>query len=941
MPRATTLLSAAPLLSAALLLAFVGGLGLTAQTATAQSRDRAQQNGRQNEPIDDQRQRLIERQQRVQLQDIQARKDTLVDLRISFQERGVPGEDDLREYEIALQELILAAGLDPASEMAELGGFMFIEPVTLEPAPGARGGAPIGMPEQPGEIGQFAAIEPGTEIELNFAEPVDLSEFAKFVARTLSVNIFADPALEAEVIQFMAPVKIPREDLLPLLAALVEERGFVLLYDRLGFYKIEARGNIPPGFGPDAARSTSRMISTPLVRPSQLVPLIESLFGTEAQASIRLTPLDDLGVLVVSGPPRVLDNVEDAVARFIERQQGQQYFNFQLEHVSAEFARDRLLVITGEVQPNATAGRPATPAATARPGGTSVAQGSLSNLSGRLIVGAGNTLIFRGDPAESELVRALLESIDSVTRLIPRRYTAGSVAEQAAIAASELGLGPVEYADQTGSAGTFGGGVRTSGAGGIRTGLFGGGPGEQTATISGSKSTVDLQNGTIVYHGTESQHRIFQEIVDQFVEDAVQDETVIRTYKIDNVLATDLRDLLEQLIEDPDQQLGASPLFPGQNRAGQAGITPQVPRPEDDPEIAAALAADPLSIGLVINPEETRILAYEIRNELIIKAKPSAQRQFERLIQQLDQRQPQVQLNVQIVSVSTSNNFDWGADFQANIGDFFSFSTFGVTEAPENPFDPPGFGVNQSGIIAGIIDTSAVSLVIEALETVGDTRLVSNPSIIVNDNVEAVLESVRTEPFPTTSQGGDTTITSQGGTETAGTTLTVTPQISSGGYISLVYSVELSSFDLGGRQPGLAPPTQREVYDSSVTLPSDSTIVVGGFRQATDSDNESRVPILGSIPIIGNVFKSRSVTRQERTIFVFITPRILDNPRFADLRLITEGPSAEAEIKSDVPQLDSVRIPIRTPADRTIPHNRLIRENLLIESPQNIPPLDE
>lgn len=910
--------------SAVVLLAFVGGLGLADGAALAQRRP------------NDARQALQERERRAQLANIQSQKNTLKELRVSFAERGVPSEEDLRAFEQGLHDLILENGMDPVAETEEIGGFMFITPESGQFPRSGRSGEPLEV-DSAGTTGQFTAGEPGESLELNFGEPVNMSEFARFVARALSINIFADPALEGEVLEFMAPVKVPRESLLDLLAALVEERGFVLLYDRLGFYKIEARANIPPGFSEDAKRSTSRMISTPMVRASQLVPLIESLYGAGAQSTITLTPLDDLGVLVVTGPPRVLDNVEDAVSRFVRRQLDQQYFHFTLEYVSAEFARDRLLIVTGESQADTGSGlstvrpttTPAGGAAGRSTGFSGASTSSLSNLSGRLIVGAGNTLIFRGDPSEAEFIRALLTPIDSVSRLTARRYTAGTVAEQTAFAASEMGLGPVSYADQlsSGTSGTFGGSRSSAGS---RSGIFGGGLDEASATITGSKLVVDLQNGTIVYHGTESQHAIFKELVDQFVDDAVQDETVIRTYKIDNVSAADLAELLQELIDDQQQRLSSSPLFPGQ-RSGQQGQSVIDPRSEENPEIAEALANDPLSIGLMIDPTITRIIAYETRNELIIKAKPSAQRQFASLIEQLDQRQPQVQLNVQIISVNTSNNFNWGADFQANIGDFFSFSTFGVTEAPTDPFDPPGFGVNNSGIVAGIIDTSTISLVIQALETIGDTRLVSNPSIIVNDNQAANFASKRTEPYATTSQGGDSTVTGQGGVTEAGTILDVTPQISSGGYINLEYSIELSSFDLGGRQPGLSPPMQVENYSSWVTLPSDSTIIVGGFRQSTDSDTESRVPILGGLPIVGNIFKSREIQRQERTIFVFITPRILDNPRFADLRLITDGPRGEAQINPDIPPLDSVRIPIQPGSGRgsTAAPARLLPENLL------------
>ena len=82
-------------------------------------------------------------------------------------------------------------------------------------------------------------------------------------------------------------------------------------------------------------------------------------------------------------------------------------------------------------------------------------------------------------------------------------------------------------------------------------------------------------------------------------------------------------------------------------------------------------------------------------------------------------------------------------------------------------------------------------------------------------------------------------------TTEAGTKLEVTPRISQGGYLSLEYAIELSSFDRTVAQAqGLQPPRQTENYDSTVTIPSDSTIVVGGFTLSQASESDSGIPLL-------------------------------------------------------------------------------------------------
>ncbi len=284
-------------------------------------------------------------------------------------------------------------------------------------------------------------------------------------------------------------------------------------------------------------------------------------------------------------------------------------------------------------------------------------------------------------------------------------------------------------------------------------------------------------------------------------------------------------------------------------------------------------------------------------------------------------------IEVKIVALTESDNFNWSADVQFNFGQWSWFSGFGVTGAPGSgdPFDPRVFPTPEgtSGLTTGLIKSDMVPIAIQTLASVGETRVLSNPQILVNDNQAASLVSEREVPFSQSSQGTSTTITSQGGTASAGTNLTVTPRISEGGDITLEFSVELSDFT-GPAQGGLQPPAQRDQYESFVTLPSDSTIVVGGFRLNRTDKQEDKVPVLGDIPLLGALFKSVRQDLNDSVIFVFITPRIMRDPSGADLQLITEGPMAEVGLDPDVPTLEPALMPIvgtLGAEDRLIPDN--------------------
>ncbi|HBS29721.1 MAG TPA: hypothetical protein DEB06_09795, partial [Phycisphaerales bacterium] len=359
---------------------------------------------------------------------------------------------------------------------------------------------------------------------------------------------------------------------------------------------------------------------------------------------------------------------------------------------------------------------------------------------------------------------------------------------------------------------------------------------------------------------------------------------------------------------------------------GGGGVASSLRPPPAAPTAEGAPAAEPTVLGegggvaLTATENEVSIVADIDRNQVIIRATARQHLEFERLIRDLDQRQPQVYIEAQIVSVVTNDNFTWTVETQINAGQFLIFSNFGLTAPGTGTPTIPGQAASavrtvpagNRGVTSALIKSDYLPFVLNTLQTEADARINSTPRILVSDNQEGSISSEREEPFSTTTQGTATTTTGQGGVATAGTNLTVTPRISSGGYVNLDYSVELSSFDRSSAQAqGLQPPVQRELYESTVQVPSDSTIVVGGFTLDQNTESESRIPILGEIPLIGNLFKSYSRNKQKITIFVFITPTIMTDPNFLDLRLATEGPMKQVNISGVTPPLLPAVIPIR------------------------------
>jgi general secretion pathway protein D len=183
----------------------------------------------------------------------------------------------------------------------------------------------------------------------------------------------------------------------------------------------------------------------------------------------------------------------------------------------------------------------------------------------------------------------------------------------------------------------------------------------------------------------------------------------------------------------------------------------------------------------------------------------------------------------------------------------------------------------------------------------------------VNDNEEATIASIRQEPTTTTSLGGggegSRDVTSFGGYEDAGTTLTVTPRISEGGYLRLEYEVQLSAFD-GTGSDGIPPPKIENNVASSASLPTDFTIVVGGIEVDTKRKTVVKVPLLGDIPLFGHLFRDTNKNDATTRLYVFITPKIMRDETFDDLRLLTRGPYAKSELEDPLPGFEPSVIPL-------------------------------
>jgi general secretion pathway protein D len=185
-------------------------------------------------------------------------------------------------------------------------------------------------------------------------------------------------------------------------------------------------------------------------------------------------------------------------------------------------------------------------------------------------------------------------------------------------------------------------------------------------------------------------------------------------------------------------------------------------------------------------------------------------------------------------------------------------------------------GENSSGVRYGAL--------LRALQTDQNTNILSTPNIVTLDNEEAELIVGQNLPFVTGSFTGTGSTDPNNPFQTierqdVGLTLKVTPQINEGDTVQLVIEQETSSVIPGTIELGIA--TRKRSIKTTVLVDDGGILILGGLIQEEVTDTESKVPLLGDIPLIGFLFRSESTTKSKANLMVFLRPSILRDHRDA------------------------------------------------------------
>ncbi len=284
-------------------------------------------------------------------------------------------------------------------------------------------------------------------------------------------------------------------------------------------------------------------------------------------------------------------------------------------------------------------------------------------------------------------------------------------------------------------------------------------------------------------------------------------------------------------------------------------------------------------------------------NALIINAPPKMMRSLMLIVDKLDIRRAQVLVEAIIVEVLVDKTSELGITWA--VGSDSDNSPIGVTNFPDfgagivqiasvagsgGLVDPTGLIGEGLTIGLGRISDTGISFagIIRALQGDANTNIISTPSIVTTDNEEATLNVGQEVPFVTGSYSSAGAAGNIGGVnpfqtiqrQQIGVKLQITPQINEGDSLLLKIFQEISSIAQSAAG-AVDLITNQRIIETTVIVDDRQILVLGGLMEDVLRESDQRVPILGSIPIIGNLFRSRKTDKIKTNLLIFIRPTIL------------------------------------------------------------------
>jgi type IV pilus assembly protein PilQ len=277
-------------------------------------------------------------------------------------------------------------------------------------------------------------------------------------------------------------------------------------------------------------------------------------------------------------------------------------------------------------------------------------------------------------------------------------------------------------------------------------------------------------------------------------------------------------------------------------------------------------------------------------NSLILSDTPSSLTKLVPLIQSLDTQTPQVLIEAKFVETTKNPKKDLGINWSDTLLNHqLQARRPDPTKPIKDPDNPSPFELSKN--LAGgpwtpstvILDAGEATLVFSFLNQDTDTELLANPRVVTTDNGKARISIATQYPIPNFAFSEQTASLQINGFayKDIGIILNVLPRINKDNFVTLEVTPEASSstenaiLQSGGGSAVSIPIINTRTATTTVLIKSGNTLAIGGLMRQDVSDNYTKVPLMGDMPVLGPLFRSKSLNKTKRDLLIFLTPTIV------------------------------------------------------------------
>lgn len=375
------------------------------------------------------------------------------------------------------------------------------------------------------------------------------------------------------------------------------------------------------------------------------------------------------------------------------------------------------------------------------------------------------------------------------------------------------------------------------------------------------RMVADPRTNSLIIFASVADTENVRKLTAMMDKDVPRGESSIQVYRLQNSIAEDLSKVLNNIIKE--------------TTAGGAATAQRV-------------AAPVVSKNVQIVPDKAT-------NTLVIMAEREDYKVLENIIKQLDVPRPMVYIEALIMEVNTNKDFKLGVEWSGvkdtgnptgtmNAGSaaFASSGTGILSGLATNTAGvlafPSGFsmGIVGAGIKIGGVLFPTIGAMVQAYKHDSDVSILSTPQILTLDNEDAEINVGENVPYLTKQDTTSSTTSINYNSyeyKDVGVILNITPHINEGNFIRLKISQQVTKVKSGADKA--MPTTLKRTAKTTVVVKDSETIVIAGLMGDSTEDGTNRVPLLGDIPLLGWLFKAKTVKREKTNLYIFLTPQIV------------------------------------------------------------------